>query len=371
MELSYWEYKTWLANTDYVIVGSGIVGLSCALQLRSRFPKAKICILEKGSLPEGASTKNAGFACFGSISEVLADLNSHSEEAVLELIKKRWDGIANLTSMIPEKAMNFRRLGGHEVFLESEKELFEACMDALPRLNTLLKSIFPDPPFVCSPNRFKFQKVVPHYITHNFEAQLDPALMIKALLRKARDLDITIINGVTVKDFTETAEGVAVRTDQFDFNTAFLAIATNGYAGALIDVPLSPARAQVLLTHPIPELFIEGTFHLHKGYFYFRNVDNRILLGGGRHLDFQGETTDQFGQTHAIQAKLEELLREVILPGYNFSIDQRWSGIMGVGNKKTPIIRMLGQRTGCAVRLGGMGVAIGSLVGAELADLFN
>jgi glycine/D-amino acid oxidase-like deaminating enzyme len=76
MTLSYWEYKTWFSNIDFTIVGSGIVGLNCALSLSRRFPKAKILILEKGILPQGASTKNAGFACFGSISEVLSDLET-------------------------------------------------------------------------------------------------------------------------------------------------------------------------------------------------------------------------------------------------------------------------------------------------------
>ena len=83
MNLSYWEIKTWLTNIDFTIVGSGIVGLNCALQLKKRFPKAKILILEKGMLPQGASTKNAGFACFGSLSEIIDDLKKHSEDAVL------------------------------------------------------------------------------------------------------------------------------------------------------------------------------------------------------------------------------------------------------------------------------------------------
>ena len=74
MNLSYWEYTSWFSNIDYAIVGSGIVGLCCALRLRERFPDAKILILERGALPQGASTKNAGFACFGSISEILDDL---------------------------------------------------------------------------------------------------------------------------------------------------------------------------------------------------------------------------------------------------------------------------------------------------------
>ncbi|MBQ0741417.1 FAD-binding oxidoreductase, partial [Aquimarina celericrescens] len=78
--LSYWEQHTWFDNVDFCIVGSGIVGLSCALQLRKKHPKAKILILEKGILPQGASTKNAGFACFGSASELLSDMKNHTKE---------------------------------------------------------------------------------------------------------------------------------------------------------------------------------------------------------------------------------------------------------------------------------------------------
>ena len=70
MNYSYWELKEWFTNIDFTIVGSGIVGLNCAITLKKNHPKAKILILEKGMLPQGASTKNAGFACFGSLSEI-------------------------------------------------------------------------------------------------------------------------------------------------------------------------------------------------------------------------------------------------------------------------------------------------------------
>jgi hypothetical protein len=43
-------------------------------------------------LPHGASTKNAGFACFGSISEIIDDLKSHSEGG-FQLVTKRWEGL--------------------------------------------------------------------------------------------------------------------------------------------------------------------------------------------------------------------------------------------------------------------------------------
>ena len=89
MKFSYWEYKTWFSNVDFTIVGGGIVGLCCAFFLKKKHPNRKVVVLERGILPQGASSKNAGFACFGSISEILSDLKTHSEEQVLELVKKR------------------------------------------------------------------------------------------------------------------------------------------------------------------------------------------------------------------------------------------------------------------------------------------
>ena len=52
MNYSYWELKEWFTNIDFTIVGSGIVGLNCAITLKKNHPKAKILILEKGILPQ-------------------------------------------------------------------------------------------------------------------------------------------------------------------------------------------------------------------------------------------------------------------------------------------------------------------------------
>ncbi len=39
------------------------------------------------------------------------------------------------------------------------------------------------------------------------------------------------------------------------------------------------------------------------------------------------------------------------------------------GSSKNPIVEQISEHVYCGVRLGGMGVAIGSLIGTELADL--
>ena len=139
----------------------------------------------------------------------------------------------------------------------------------------------------------------------------------------------------------------------------------------MLNENVQPARAQVLITKPIKNLKIKGTFHLDKGYYYFRNIDNRILFGGGRNLDFKTEETAEFGETTIIQNELEKILKETILPDTNFEVEHRWSGIMGVGDQKNAIVKQLSNHVCCGVRLGGMGVAIGSLVGKELAELIE
>lgn len=367
MKYSYWEIKEWFSEVDYTIVGSGIVGLSCALQLKERFPNAKVLVLEKGMLPQGASTKNAGFACFGSVSEIVSDLNNHSEQEVFQLVKKRWEGLQLLRSILGDKNIEYQHHKGYELF--QAEEHYVAYLDKVPYLNELLKPIFNKAVFSASKNMFAFENIYPSYFVNAFEGQLDTGKMMAQLLALAQQKGIKVLNNCEVTSFTENQANVAVETAMISFNTKKLLIATNGFSKTMLQEDVQPARAQVLITKPIQGLKIQGTFHLEEGYYYFRNIDDRILLGGGRNLDFIAEETMEFGQTTLVQHKLEELLRTTILPNTSVEIAHRWSGIMGVGSQKKAIVKAISSNVYCGIRLGGMGVAIGSLVGKELADL--
>ncbi|WP_396170264.1 NAD(P)/FAD-dependent oxidoreductase [Flavobacterium sp.] len=369
MQLSYWEIKNWFTSVDFTIVGSGIVGLHCALQLRARFPESKILILEKGILPQGASTKNAGFACFGSLSEIIDDLKSHSEEEVIQLVQKRWDGLQLLRKRLGDATLDFKPYGGYELFLKEDDATYNECLQKLPLLNDILRPLFRSDVFSKEIDRFAFANIKEYTIFNPFEAQIDTGTMMQALLKEAISKDILILNQAKVTSFTDKNNSVELVVNDFAFSTNKLLFATNGFASSLTNNAVKPARAQVLITEPIPNLDIKGTFHLDKGYYYFRNFEDRILLGGGRNLDFEGETTTDLSQTEKIQNKLEDLLKNVILPNQEYKIAHRWSGIMGIGSHKNPIVSQLSENVYCGVRLGGMGVAIGSLIGKELADL--
>ncbi|MAZ26858.1 MAG: FAD-dependent oxidoreductase [Cytophagaceae bacterium] len=365
---SYWELKTWFTDVDLAIVGSGITGLSCAIELRKKHPKAKILILEKGILPNGASTKNAGFACFGSPSEIIEDLKSHSMDEVLGLVEKRFKGLEILRQRLGDNTIKYEKNGGYELFLAQDKDLYTKCSERLPELNKMLHVLFKEDTFEAVDNLFGLKRLMPRLLLNKFEGQIDTGAMMHALLAYAQKQDILILNGQQVLDFEDQGNRVVIKTGDFELQSRQLFIATNGFAERLKIKHVKPARAQVLITKPIKNLHIKGTFHLDRGYYYFRNVDDRILLGGGRNLDIAGETTMTMGTTPLIQHRLRQLLQEVILPGVDFEIAHCWSGIMGVGKQKKPIVGRLSPNVAYGVRLGGMGVAMGSLVGRELAE---
>lgn len=368
MNLSYWEIKSWFTGVDFTVVGSGIVGLNAALSLRKKYPKAKILVLEKGILPEGASTKNAGFACFGSLSEILEDLKILQEEQVVALVKKRWEGLQLLRQNLGDKNLDFQMNGGYELFFE-EDALWDACMSGMAAINKMLEPVFKSAVYSVCENRFGFKAVRGSYIFNPFEGQLDTGKMMTALVQKVQQKGINILNNCEVEGISDGGGSVSLRVKGYEFNTKKLLLATNGFAGQFLKhVDLRPARAQVLITKPLENLHIKGTFHLDRGYYYFRNIDSRILLGGARNLDFETEETTEIGLTDTVQNRLEYLLKETILPGFNCEIEHRWSGIMAIGKTKLPIVEQVSQNVWCGVRLGGMGVAIGSLTGKELAD---
>lgn len=368
MNLSYWEQSKWFSNIDFLIIGSGIVGLNAALILKQKQPQSKILIVEKGMLPSGASTKNAGFACFGSLSEICSDLLTHTEDEVLELVIKRQEGLALLRENLGDKAIDYQHHGSFELF--TSQAFYDKTVAKIDEINKLLKPIFKTNVFSSERNIFSFANIHDQYIKNQFEGQIDTGKMMQKLLQLVASKGVMILNNLKVDTIANDSNKPTITlTNGFNIEAKKILVATNGFASELLKENVEPARAQVLITKPIEDLHIKGTFHFDEGYYYFRNINNRILFGGGRNLDFEAEKTTEMQTTKKIQDQLEAYLSEVILPKTSFEIAMRWTGIMGVGKQKKAIVKQVSPNVFCGVRLGGMGVAIGSLVGKELAEI--
>ena len=367
-QLSFWEHQQFLHNNTFVIVGAGLVGMSTALSLKSRFPNEKILILERGYLPTGASTKNAGFACFGSPTELKDDLQHIPEEMVWETVELRLKGLELLKNRVGLSQMNYKKCGSWDLIGPNDNPLNADFLEQL-NLEMLhrfgLKDVYKiDPQFQ---QKFGFKGYHTAYFNAH-EGSIDTGMLMATLHKQCVVADIQFLFATTVEKWSTSEQNVLIQTAHGQIETKHLFLCTNGFAQQFFADELRPARAQVLLTKPLNHS-ISGTFHADRGYYYFRNIGPRILLGGGRHLDFDTETSTLFEQNLLVRQALIDKLTQEILPGQHFEIEQEWSGIMGVGDQKIPIIRSLNKNVHAGVRMGGMGVAIGTAVGDALSKL--
>lgn len=374
--LSFWEQNSFL-KYDFIIVGSGIVGLSAAANLKEQLPDCSVLVLERGILPSGASTKNAGFACFGSLTEILSDFKTMGEVASLQLIARRWQGLQQLQQRLGAAAIGLQNKGGYEL-LDGQAA---AALEQIDDINKKLRDIFGQKVFdLCDEKIAEFgfnAQVVRHLVMNPLESQIDTGLMMRSLLGYVQRLGVQVLTGSEVLALENLGTAVAVQVrnsisaaaPNIEFKAGRqVLICVNAFAQQLLPhLNLRPGRGQVLMTKPIKNLKMSGTFHMDEGFYYFRDYESRLLLGGGRNLDFDGEATTELATTEYIMHHLEEKLRNVILPQIPFQIESRWAGIMAFGDTKAFICERINPFVSVGVRCGGMGIALGSAIGQQLA----
>ncbi|MBR9922275.1 MAG: FAD-binding oxidoreductase [Bacteroidetes bacterium] len=371
---SFWEMDAMLRPFDFGVIGSGLTGLGAALEWKRQRPGDRVAVFERGPIPTGASTRNAGFACFGSPTELLDDLQSQPDAAVWKLVEDRWQGLQHLRKLVGDENMDYEGLGGYEIFRAEEEAGFQACMEKLPVFNKELEGITGEKETYQLRDdlipSFGF-KGISHIIENRLEGQLHPGKLLEKLYQMALNAGVLIYTGLEVARMEEESDRILLTSkDGLNLEASRLLLATNGFAGPFLleSEKVLPARNQIILTKAVAGLQLKGCYHYDRGYYYFRNLNGRLLIGGGRHLEKDQEQTADFGLTDNILQPMHRLISEVILPGVAWETEQQWSGIMGVGPQKQPVFRFLSDRTFAAVRLGGMGVALGAKLGAKAAQ---
>ena len=385
MAISAWEQSTYFAPKDVVIIGCGFVGLWTALELINKYPKMQITILERGVIPSGASTRNAGFSCFGSVSELMYDIALMGEANMLETVKMRYDGLQKIQRTFDKKVIDYDQFGGYELFEKNGPYDIQQLDKDIAYLNKILGPVLKTPK--------KNGKYLPIYSNESkkikqlgfqaiealafspLEGQLNSAKLVLALQQAVQSKGVHILFNTEVKKFKSHKKGVTIHTNlEAPLETKQLLICTNGFAKQLMPgLDVVPARGQVFITEPIPNLKFKGTYHFDEGFYYFRNVGNRLLLGGARNKDFKNEKTYSLETSPIIQKTLEDFMMKRILPkgSKKPKIELRWSGTMGMGKIKKPIIEEVQPNIFCAVRMSGMGVAIAPIVAERVVKLMK
>jgi len=374
--ISIWEQETFFAPQDVIIVGSGLVGLWSAFYIKKKHPKCKVSILDRGFIPTGASTRNAGFACFGSLSELMDDSRKMGTEKLLQLVEMRFKGLERVQKHFKADAIDFELCGGYELYDDITPVSTSQLKGNIDHINTLLKPITGTKKTFRlageNINDFGFRHTQ-HLVKNNLEGYLHSGKLLQQLLQRVQGMGVQVFNNIEVTNYDLFDNSIELSTNRkISFTTRQLLICTNAFAKDLLpQVDIKPARGQVLVTSPIKDLRWKGTFHSDEGFYYFRNIGNRVLLGGARNKAFQQEETTDMHTSELIQKTLETYLDEVILPAHKgeYTIDYRWGGIMGMGSEKLPVIEQPLPNVFCAVRMSGMGVALSPVAGQKVAAM--
>ncbi len=371
--ISFWENKNFI-NFDVIIIGSGICGLSTACSIKEKNKNLKIAILERGILPSGASTKNAGFACIGNPTEDLADLELMGKESLIQLVSKRFSGLQILRNRLGDENIGYEATGSHEIIFH-QQEFNESNIELL---NQILFPVFKKAVFEKMPSHhayfgFDKNKVLSIY-KNNLDGQIDTGLMMDNFVTYANQIGIRIFTGTSVDEIQEDSDSIGIvaksEFQSIKIKTKKLAICTNAFSKKILpDLDLQPGRGQVLVTNEIEGLKLNGTYSFDEGYYYFRNVGKRVLFGGGRNLDFKTEESLEFELNPTIQNQLIAHLKDWIIPDHDFKIERQWTGIMAFGGNKTPFIKKISNNIVAGVRMNGMGVALSGKIGEELAEM--
>ncbi len=363
--LSFWEKQSYL-HYDIIIVGGGISGMSTALSILENSPNKSIAIFEASTLPSGASTKNAGFCTFGSLEELVADEIAMGTDAMLHLVENRWKGLQMLRQRLGDKNIDFQNNGGYEFLFDT------SALSHMEEMNKKLFPIFKKDVFeLANPSIKKMgfnTSVIKSMLYNSFEGQIDTGKMMKCLESLVLSKNIKIFSNSKVDKLIEN--GVLV--NGIEFKSQETVICTNAFAKELIpEIQLEAGRGQVLISKPIKNMPFKGIFHYDEGYYYFRNFENRLLFGGGRNQDFETENTTEIGLNQKVQNHLKDEIKRLIFPNQTIEIEHQWAGIMAFGSQKTPIIKRIDDRTIIAVKMSGIGIALGSFVGSETAKIIN
>ena len=367
---SYWDRTFWTKPTDVVIVGAGITGLGAAIAMASARPNLKIKLVDAMNHSRLASTRNAGFACFGSVTEIWSDVQSYGFDHALDLVERRIKGINRIRRLLGDSAVHYVPSGGYEL-VDSKLWTEDHLDEVIGILSDALADLPGSPIFIKSdqtreaygfPDRF-------YLVKNDGEGQLNPAAYVYELMNKARGLGVDIVEGIGVHSWSRSRNQFIVQSDAGTIYTKQLLFTTNAATSVLIpEVDVQPVRNMVLVTEPVDMPF-HGVFHLEEGYLYFRDVDQRLLIGGGRHWDKKVEETMDLNQNAYIRERLIKMISEVILPDQrDIRITHEWSGILGMTKDKSPISTRLDSGAYVAAGHSGMGVALALEVGWTIGE---
>jgi glycine/D-amino acid oxidase-like deaminating enzyme len=207
------------------------------------------------------------------------------------------------------------------------------------------------------------------------DGEFDPVRFILGVAKAAEDRGARLHSGSPLASAWWTGSAWEARVNAGLARARTLVIATNAYAPQLcpVLVPLiAPRRGQMLATEPLERRIAECPTYAQWGYQYWRQLDDRrLLIGGWRDLDLDGEVGYEDQPNDKIQAGIEQGLHELVPEGAK--IAARWAGTMGFARDGRPLIGWLDAEHHLAIAAGftGHGLGMAAACSLDLCQLLS
>jgi glycine/D-amino acid oxidase-like deaminating enzyme len=359
-DISYWEAvlppqappsRALPERVDVLIVGAGFMGRWLAYFLSSLANPPRTLVIERDRFSYGASSRNAGFLTCGQLSEMIADVAAVGVDTVIQTFLARRRGIEIVRSKFPDLEIdNCGSTDFDEVSAETHAWIGRLNEAAGEQLYSVRDARMGNTSRPATFNRA--------------DGGINPVNLLRLLQERSRGVQFGFgLRADLVGDGIAQVAGREVR-----YGRAFLC--TNAFARDLDpSSPVVPGRGQIIVTSPVQSRTDRTLGYLNHGYDYFRFVDGRLLLGGGRNRFRERETSTILKPTTEVRGHLEQVAARVI--GHaNWRVEYHWAGIMGfIGGVHlggTPR-RRVDDRTEAVAGFGGMGVALAPGYAQEIA----
>jgi gamma-glutamylputrescine oxidase len=301
-------------KADVLIVGGGIAGTSLLWHLTRL--RIDAVLVERHHLAWGASGRNAGFLLAGVASSYAEAVRTYGRDKAREVWEVTNENHDRMVEAARGQEVGHRRLGSailpasddeRGLLIESEQLLqedgFEARWDGTRLVNPR-------------------------------DGEIDPAAMVAALARQAKDRAIR--EGVQVTALASRRHGVLVTAGEAECDAGVVILATNAYTPQLVpSVKIQPTRAQMVATAPDPNQIADVPVYSNFGYRYWRQLaGGEVLLGGWRDTSLETEKTVDDEPTSEIQSHLDRGLAELHVTA---EVTHRWAGTMGFTESGLPL----------------------------------